>query len=76
MGIVHVPPKSTLSHANKHGNWEIFCRCIPVFSEAFPSKAEVAWITDGKAHDLEFAREQKFDKGTIIKPLKSKISVD
>ena len=24
MGIVHVPPKSTLSYANKHRNWEIF----------------------------------------------------
>jgi len=25
-----------------------------------------AWITDGKAHDLEFAREQRFEKGTVI----------
>jgi hypothetical protein len=25
-----------------------------------------SWITDGKTHDLEFAREQEFDKGTVI----------
>jgi hypothetical protein len=25
-----------------------------------------AWITDGKAHDLEFAREQEFERGTVI----------
>ncbi len=25
-----------------------------------------SWITDGKAHDLEFAREQKFEPGTVI----------
>lgn len=25
-----------------------------------------AWITDGKAHDLEFAREREFERGTII----------
>ena len=31
--------------------------------DLFPEKA---WITDGKAHDLEFAREQTFDENTII----------
>jgi hypothetical protein len=122
MGIVHVPPKSTLSYANMHRNWEIFADAyfavlndlreqlkfhgIKTKSLNLNNKIKIidssllqvalevidwaayrqkkgalklhmlldghdllpddAWITDGKAHDLEFARELKFDKGTII----------
>lgn len=122
MGIVHVPPKSTLSYANKHRNWEIFADAYLFSLRHFRHQLKLrgvkpqrlnlkhkikiidssllkvaievidwasyrqkkgalklhmlldghdllpddAWITDGKAHDLEFAREQKFDKGTII----------
>lgn len=122
MGITHVPPKSTLSYANQHRDWEMFAEAyqntlshfrhqlafhgiiprrlniknkikimdasiLPVCLEVIDWAAyrqkkgalklhmlldghgllpDDAWITDGKAHDLEFAREQKFDKGTVI----------
>lgn len=122
MGITHVPPKSTLSYANQHRNWEIFAdgyfkvlshfrdqlrfhgltprklniknplkiidsSLLPISLESIDWAAyrqkkgalklhmlldghgllpDDAWITDGKTHDLEFAREQKFDKGTVI----------
>ena len=122
MGIVHAPPKSTLSYANKHRDWEIFANAylntlnhfrgqlrfygIKPKSLNIKNKIKImdssllkvalevidwadyrqkkgalklhmlldghdllpddTWITDGKAHDLEFAREQTFDKGTVI----------
>ncbi len=122
MGITHVPPKSTLSYANKNRDWEMFAEAYQVtlgyfhqqlrFRGVVPRKLNIknkikimdasilpvclevidwaayrqkkgalklhmlldghsllpddAWITDGKAHDLEFAREKKFDKGTVI----------
>lgn len=122
MGITHVPPKSTLSYANQHRNWEMFADAyhntlnyfqhqlkfygivpkrlniknkikimdsslLPVCLEVIDWAAyrqkkgalklhllldghgllpDDAWITDGKAHDLEFAREQEFGKGTVI----------
>jgi hypothetical protein len=122
MGITHVPPKSTLSYANKHRDWEIFANAYfralnhfrgqlklhGVRQKALNIKNKIkimdssllkialgvidwaayrqkkgalklhmlldghdllpddVWITDGKAHDLEFAREQRFEKGTVI----------
>ena len=121
MGISHVPPKSTLSYANKHRDWEMFADAfqntlthfqqqlrfrgiaprklnirnkirimdaslLPVSLEVIDWAAyrqkkgalklhmlldgqgllpDDAWITEGKAHELEFAREQEFDKGTV-----------